>query len=341
MHSHRIQVVFFLALLFVALALTFVMFLPYLSALFMSLVFYIVSRPVFERILRLVGGKVWLAALFTTLLIVVIIILPLIIFGVVIFDDARNFYVQLTSGDGGLLDSWQGYIDRTITRLIPEANINLEQFIGKGLNYLLNNIAALFAGFLGLILNLVIMLVSLFFLFKDGDRLKAAIFDISPLSNNYDQNIFDQVEMAVSSVVKGNLLIAILQGIVSSVGFAIFGVSNPALWGTVAAVAALIPSVGTSVVLIPVVLYVFVSSGIGNAIGLAIWGVVFVGLIDNILYPILVERGIRIHPFLIFLAVLGGVSVFGLLGFIIGPVVLSVLFILSRMFPRIISKKTA
>src|SRR6185295_6432156 len=122
---------------------------------------------------------------------------------------------------------------------------------------------------------------------------------VSPLADNYDEKIFKKLKQAIRSVVVGSLVVGVIQGTLTGLGFFIFGVPNPALWGSIAVVAALIPGIGTSLVLIPGILYLFFVSTHLHALGLLIWGILAVGLIDNLLGPMLVNRGVHIHPFLI------------------------------------------
>jgi len=144
----------------------------------------------------------------------------------------------------------------------------------------------------------------------------------------------------VNSVVKGSLIVGVVQGVLTGVGFALFGVPNPALWATIAAIASLIPTIGTGLVLIPGISYLFLVGASSNAIGLIIWGVFAVGLVDNFLGPKLIERGVKIHPFLILLSVLGGIGLFGPIGFLAGPLILSWLFALLDMYPALIKPDT-
>jgi predicted PurR-regulated permease PerM len=112
----------------------------------------------------------------------------------------------------------------------------------------------------------------------------------------------------------------------------IFDIPAPAVWGAVAAIAAFIPGIGTSLVIVPGIIYLLLTGNTAYAIGLAIWGAVAVGLIDNVLGPHLVNKGVHIHPFLILVSVLGGLSTFGPIGFILGPLVLALLFALLEVY---------
>jgi predicted PurR-regulated permease PerM len=180
------------------------------------------------------------------------------------------------------------------------------------------------------------MILSLFYFLRDGKKFIATIIDLSPLHDEFDKKIFSRIILAVNSVVRGSLIIGLIQGLLTGVGFYIFSAPSPVLWGTVAAVASLVPSIGTSLILVPAILFLFFTGQTINALGLIIWGGVAVGLIDNFLGPILIKRDIHIHPLLILLSALGGVAFFGPIGFLAGPVSLALLFALFDIYPDII-----
>ena len=174
--------------------------------------------------------------------------------------------------------------------------------------------------------------MSLYYLLKDGQKLKRAAIEYSPLANIDDEMILKKLELAIGSVIKGNFTIAFIQGILAFIGFTIFGVPNAILWGAAAAVAALIPSVGTALVLLPAVALLFLSGQLFPAVGLLLWGMLAVGLIDNFLGPKLIGRGMKLHPLLVLFSVLGGLVFFGPVGFLLGPIILSLLFALLHIY---------
>ena len=155
----------------------------------------------------------------------------------------------------------------------------------------------------------------------------------------HDETIFNKLALAINSVVRGNLAVAIIQGILTAVGFTIFGVPNAVLWGSVAAITALIPGIGTALVIFPAIIFLFISGEALSAFGLLLWGVMAVGLIDNFLGPKLASRGMRLHPFLILLSIFGGIGFFGPIGFLLGPIILSLLFALLEIYSLISKAK--
>ena len=166
------------------------------------------------------------------------------------------------------------------------------------------------------------------------------ILAASPLQDAHSAELLDKVEAAIASVTKGTILIALLQGVLTGIGFALAGLPNPVLWASIAAFAAMIPAIGTGLVIVPAVAYLAFIGQTPSATILAVWGLGIVGTVDNLLRPMLIGRGIKIHPLIILFSALGGLQFFGILGFFVGPVVLAVLFALFEMYPKIVQNHT-
>ena len=145
----------------------------------------------------------------------------------------------------------------------------------------------------------------MFFFLKDNARWKRAIKILSPLSDADDEKIINKLSLAVNGIIKGYLFIVFIQGTLVSIGFALFGVPNPALWGLVAMITALVPAIGSGLVSIPAIIFLVATGQTMNALGLLIWAVVIVGTIDNILNPIVVGSKINLPPLLILFSVFG------------------------------------
>jgi predicted PurR-regulated permease PerM len=180
--------------------------------------------------------------------------------------------------------------------------------------------------------SFILMLLIIFYLLKDGERWKQSLMTLSPLGQENDARIMDRLALAVNGVVKGSLLIAIVQGILLGFGFWIFNVPNGALWGVVAAVLSFIPTFGTALVSGPAIIFLFLKGDTTSAVGLLVWAVVIVGLVDNFLGPLVVGRKINIPSILILFSVLGGIALVGPVGILVGPLTLSLLYTLIAMY---------
>jgi len=343
MNNRKPQLYFLLVILAGTFVLVFFIFRPFLYALALAMVFATVFQPVYKKIVGFTRGRRGLSALATILIVVAFIFPPLIFLGIQIFQETQQLYSSLAEGGwgnavlnifNGLRDSFQKYFPAT-----QEFSLNIDQYLKQGLIWLLQHLGSIFGSFAKMAVSSLLFLIALYYLLKDGQKLKAAIIALSPLSDADDEAIFIKLGKAIDSVMRGNLLIALVQGVLTSVGFAIFGVPNAALWGSVAAIAALIPGIGTALVLAPAILFLFLKGEVFSGVGLIVWGVGAVGLVDNFLGPKLVGRGMQLHPLIILLSVLGGIGFFGPIGFLLGPLTVSLLFALLSIYSSLMTKE--
>ncbi|KKW20003.1 MAG: hypothetical protein UY63_C0003G0016 [Parcubacteria group bacterium GW2011_GWA2_51_10] len=336
----KLQPYFLLALLVGALVLTYVIYRPFLAALALAAVLSVIVSPLYQRILRAIPTRDGLAALATVAISVILILVPISFLVSRIAIESEQLYVSLTLLEGrAYLDATLTSLDRTLGTYIPglsgfseTASADIENYARQGLAWLLRESGRIFSSIAALALNFFIFFIALFYFLRDGGKFKRKVIEFSPLPDSADEKIAQRLEAAIHSVVKGNLAIALIQGVLAAVGFAIFGVPHSILWGTIAAVAALIPGIGTALVIIPAIIFLFVTGSTGAALGLLVWGLLAVGLVDNFLGPKLIGHGMQLHPLLVLLAVLGGILFFGPLGIFLGPLTLSLLFALLSVY---------
>ena len=335
--NHQKSELYFLLILLVGIfILAFFIFKPFLYALILAIVFATVFEPVHKMTLVITRERKGLAAFLATAPVLIVVVAPLALLGIQIFQEATGLYSSLVeNGSATDLSRFVGDTIQGLTRFSPvpiEFSLDVSQYLKQGLSWLLQHLGPLFANVARAMVGIFIFLVALYYLFKDGRKLKAAVVALSPLQDIHDETIFNKLGLAINSVIKGNLAVALIQGMLTAVGFAIFGIPNATLWGSVAAITALIPGIGTALVLLPAILYLYFSGETFFAVGLLVWGMVAVGLVDNFLGPKLASYSMRLHPFFILLSVLGGVGFFGPLGFLLGPLVLSLLFALLEIY---------
>jgi predicted PurR-regulated permease PerM len=208
--------------------------------------------------------------------------------------------------------------------------------IGTTVRSISNNAFQTVSGLLSNVFNFFLFLFlfffTIFFIFRDGQSIKQVIMDVSPIAQQQEYILFKKVGAAVDGVVKGAFLTALIQGAAATVGFQIFGVPHPILWGLFTIMAALVPSIGTSLSIVPAVIYLLLTGHIAAAIGLAIWGAVAVGLIDNLVGPKIIGSRTQLHPLLVLISVLGGLQVFGFVGFLLGPIIMAIFVALVDMY---------
>lgn len=342
MDREKSQIYFLFLLLALTAVLSFFILRPFLFAFVLALVFAVIFQPLHEKMLKYTFNHEGLAAFATTVVIVILIFTPLALLGAQIFQELKELYLSLA---GGGKDNILNALDKLAVishRYFPSAQditAGIDQYFKQGLSWLLNNLGAVFSNFAKMVMTAFLFIFSLYYLLKDGQKLRKKIINLSPLNDADDETIIKKLELAVSSVVRGNFAIAFIQGALTALGFTVFGVPNAILWGAAATVASLIPSLGTSLVFIPAIILLFAGGRVFSAVGLLIWGILAVGLIDNFLGPKLIGRGMQLHPLLVLLSVLGGIGFFGIIGFILGPIILSLLFTLFDIYPYVNSNQ--
>lgn len=332
MKQDTLRTTFFLTLLAGVLVVTYLVMQPYLVTLAIAATAAVVFQPVYERLCTLYKGKETLAALTMVVLTFVLVLLPLTLIGIQIATEAGTLYQAFRSGSSlfprELIESVQG----TVQQYLPGASVNINQYAGQALNWVAGSMQSFFAGTVRAVLLLFLGTIAYFYMLRDGKAFVGTLMELSPLTQKEDENICKRLHRAINSVIRGSLIIAVLQGIVTGIGLALFGIPSAVLLGSVAGVGALIPTVGTTIVLLPVVAYLGITGEYVSAIGLTAWGALAVGMIDNFLHPLLVGRGMRMHPLFIFFAVIGGISYFGVSGIILGPLTMSLLIGLLDIF---------
>lgn len=344
MDNKKLQLYFFLGLLLAVLVLVFALFRPFVAPIALAFMAAIIVKPVDRKILSAVKGRRTLAAVATTLFVILVILVPIGLLFQQIIVEAVQFYNDIREGGLGGFNQAISYVLEPIQRVFPGFDPDLRGAVTALADALVSNATKIFSSTASLVLGLFVAVLSLFYILRDGHRFRKAIVELSPLSDKYDTEIIDKVERAVNSVVRGSLFVALTQGVLATIGFFIFGVPHALLWGALAAVAALLPGIGTGLVVIPAVLYLVATGSYGFAIGLTIWGAVAIGLVDNIVLPVIVGRGFTVHPLLILLSVLGGLAFFGPIGLFLGPLVLALFFALIEIYKLLIlddkAKKT-
>lgn len=335
------SLIFFWIIFAVTGTFAYLIFAPYLTSLFLGLVLAIVLQPVHIWFAHKFEGKTTLAALMTALLAVFAIIIPIFVMGSIMTQEVVNAYNLLTQSGDGALVSMTNRVNEFFQHVLPAASIRIDlpSLVGSFLQYVGSNLNAFFFSIVGVLFSALLMLFALYYFLRDGDKLRHFVMEWSPLPERYDENILDKLAAAVSAVVKGSLVSAVAQGAGVGLGFALFGIQGGLLWGVVAVFAALIPVVGTGLITVPAVLYLILNGKILFGVLLLAYSIVLVGNIDTFLRPYLMRKNLDIHPLIILLSVLGGLTVFGPVGFIAGPVVIALFFVLLELYPQLMRGK--
>ncbi|MBI5582898.1 MAG: AI-2E family transporter [Deltaproteobacteria bacterium] len=334
----------FIAFLIGVLYLFYLIIRPFLNDIFISILIALVFYPVFTRLTRWFRGRAIPAALITVLLVILLFIVPIALLSGVITTQSFELYQSLSRGLEGkslaaLLDVQIDLLHRMLDRLgLRNYDIDVWRYIETALasisDFIYREMTILAKGFIGVLLDIIIVLFISFFLLADGENFLREISAVSPLEDAHHQRIISQLERTVKATLKGSVIVALVQGTLGGIGFWIFGIPSAAFWGVCMLLSSVIPLVGTALIWVPAALYLALASSFWMGLGLALWGTLIIAGADNILRPILLKGEVNLHPLLTFLSVLGGLMYFGFLGFILGPVVLSSLMTLLDIYKK-------
>jgi predicted PurR-regulated permease PerM len=253
--------------------------------------------------------------------------------GATIFNQAQNAYQFIASnGDTSLFIQ---KIDTSINNLMPNGfTFDTHEKVVNLTSFLSNNIGNFFTSTFNTILMTLLTIFTMFYLLKNGDEWRDGLIKILPLSEKNIKEILFSLKNSINRILKGSFFIAIVQGILSWIGLWIFGVPNPALWGVVAGMASFIPTLGTSIVFIPAILFLLFTGMQIQALGLLLWAMILVGMIDNILSPYIISKNTEVPSIFILFSILGGISLMGPIGILMGPLILSLLYSLIAIYRK-------
>lgn len=337
MDKDTLQKYFFIGLLGVISVLVFMIFLPFMEVLILSAIFAIVLSPLQRRLTTRLGGRKGLSAFILVISFLVVILTPSVFLTFKLLDESKAIYTQLTSeSQVDYIKKVSDAIEKPIQKFSPDFSINVGEWASAGADWITSHLTAILSSVFTIVTNIVLIFFSLFFFLRDGEKFKRILIGLSPLNDKYDEKISLKIKQTVNTTVVSVLLISVIQGFLSGLGMWLFGIPNPTLWGTVSAVASLVPGLGTTITFVPAIIYSYLSGNIPHMIGLTIWWLVAVSLIDNLLTPYLYSRNVQIHQLIMLFAVLGGLVFFGPVGFIFGPIVLALFFSLIDIYQDLI-----
>jgi predicted PurR-regulated permease PerM len=320
-------------LLIVAASLAFLWILwPLYGAILWATVMAIMFAPLYRHLSGPMRQRPNVAALVTILIVVVMVILPLTAIAASLVQEAASLYDRIQSGElnfgqyfkqvADALPSWA----QELLNWLGLANLGAVQDklaygLQQGSQFLATQILSIGQSTFQFIINLCVMMYLLFFLLRDGDALFEGIRNAVPLQTEQQRALFTKFTTVIRATVKGDILIALLQGILGGLVFWFLGIHAPLLWGVLMVFLSLLPAIGASLVWLPVAIYLLATGAIWQGVVLIAFGALVIGLVDNILRPALVGKDTKMPDYVVLISTLGGLEVFGLNGFVIGPAI--------------------
>lgn len=335
--------VLLLALLATVLYLCSKVLLPFLSVILWAVVFAVLFHPTYQRVLARTPNSRGMASAYTTALVFFVIILPILALGLAVSSELHS---TLLNGPAQLLEMVK-HPDPRYARVVNRSLEVLQNRFGVDENQVREQVQALAArassillqgtmnvlgGVIEFLVALAMILFTLFYCFRDGEKMVALLADFLPLEQSRSRILLMRIAELIHASVYGVVVLAMIQGLLGGIAFWFLGVPSPLVWTLVMGLMATIPMLGTFVVWIPAAIYLAIQGSYAAALGLCVWGSVVIGMSDNLLRPVLVGQRTQMHELLIFFSVLGGLNVFGLLGILMGPVLMAMATALLTAF---------
>lgn len=318
---------FFLLAYILAIVTLAIIFRPFIYSMIMGVVLGVFFFPLNDFLIRKGLKKNLSASLLVTLIFLIIIGSSYLFINSVVHE-ATQTYFFIASYDFSEVDQFlENYLGITIsTRVFAEPIMrNIEDAFSLSLPRLLGSFAEIMVG-------LFFMLFLLFYIFKDGENIMSSVMNVLPVSNSHKDQIKKESRKVLYGVMYGQVLIAIIQGVLGGLAFFIFGIKNPVFWGFIMAVLAFIPLLGTPLVWAPAGLLQLINGNLVSGIGILLFGSLIMFSIENIVRPKYIGKKSGMHPLLVLLSIFGGIMLFGVLGLIIGPILVALCVLVIKIF---------
>lgn len=320
-----------LMLVVVSVALVWIL-LPFYGAVLWGAIIALLFTPLYRWLLPRLHGRRSLAALLTITAATLIVVLPSVLLSGALAREARQMFELVESGEvqpaqwlRGLFDTLPAWITAPLGHFgladFDTVQLELTEALTKASKFLATQTLNVGQNALGLLVSVFIALYLAFFLVRDGDDLVRAVHRAMPLASDDRQALLEEFGTVLRATVKGNLVIAVVQGALGGLAFWVLGVPGALLWAALMAVLSLLPVVGAGLVWLPVAVGLFVTGSPWQAVGLVVFGVLVIGLVDNLLRPILVGRQTGLPDYLVMITTFGGIALLGINGFVVGPTV--------------------
>ena len=340
MDRERLKMVAFLVFFIGLFVLTFLVFKPFLGILVLAITLSILLHPLYKKFVRIFGGSKNFVAMLFVVIALFFLIMPVVFLGLQIFDQAKNFFSLSHAGQGQYLQAIQQGIETPIRNFVPNFTLNIADSFDKGIIIVSENLSSVLSQTTFIFFEMFFLLFALFFFLRDGEKMLASFIALSPFEEEQNKEIIHSVHRTITSVVRGTLFVGLIRLLLIVAVFYLFAIPGALLWGSVGGLVALVPGVGTPLIVVLAVLYFLSTGNILFAVGMGSFGILIGIIVDNMLSAHFFGKGLDAPSIFVLFSILGGIIFFGPLGFIFGPIVLSLFVSAIDMYKILILKTT-
>ncbi len=316
---------------------------PFLLTCFWGAVLAVIFYNVYRRFRIWFRGRAGLAAGVTTLLVVLFVLVPLALLTLALVNQAIGIYGQIESGQFNSALVFD-YVDTRLPRLADslsefgvsttDLRTKLNTAVGQAGQYLANWAIGFGSSLFSVIIQFTLVIYLLYFFLLDGKEIQRSLIRTIPMGNNRERTLFNRFALVARATLKGTLIVAFVQGAIGGLLFAVLGIPAALLWAVAMMLLALLPVGGSAIVWVPAAIIMFLQGNIGAGITIVVVGALIIGLVDNLLRPLLVGRDTHMPDYVVLISTLGGIALFGLSGFVVGPTVAALFITVWQMMGR-------
>jgi len=341
LNKNKTMKLFFLGLFALIIVFLLYIFKYYLWVFTFSFIFYVALKPVFEKLNRKFKSRA-LCSTLMTLMLFFLVLTPSMLLLFSLYSQSTELYQKINRNQSEIRLSIEGFFSdsknkpewqENIAEALDYFEVDRDQiaekivaFMSTKLDQVSDDIKTIISLPVVLMIKFFLMILIIFFLFKDGNKTDGAIYKILPFPDDIERDIISKLKEVIYVLVFGNLIIMIIQGTMVGLGLSICGITNPLLWGTIASVLSLIPVIGTTLIWGPAAIFLALTGNYGCAAFVSIWSFSWYMILENLVKPKAFGDKLNFHPLIFFFLLLGSIQAFGLPGVIIGPIFLSLFY---------------
>ena len=319
--------------------LTFLVFQPFLCIMMIAIVLAILFHPLYKNMIAVFHGGKSVVACFIVIIALVFVIIPFIVFGLQILGQAQNFFSLTHDNQAGYVIAIQQHANTLIQHVVPSYSLNITDILAKIQSLISDNLGNLVSQTTYIFFQIFFLLFTFFLFLRDGDQMLETCISLSPFGKEQNRKVIDSTYRTITSLVREMFYVGLIRFALIAAAFYVLGIPNAFVWGSIGGIIGMIPGLGTPFVVIPTIIYLALCGNTFAAIGMAIFGLLVFFFIDNLLSTYLFGKDWKVPPLFILFSILGGITLFGPLGFIFGPIILSLFMSAIDMYKILVLKR--
>lgn len=340
MERKRLELVIFSTLFIGLSVLIFFVFIPFISILVLSVVLSVIFNPLQKKLITIFPNGKNLVAFILVIIALIFFITPILFFGLQILGQAQSFFSLTQASQTQYIHVIEQNINTLVQHFVPNFSFNIVDAMSKVVDFVSLNLGGLISQTAYIFFQLLFLLFASFFFLRDGDKMLESLVSLSPFEKEQNKEIISSVYLTITSFIRGTIFVGLIRFALLATAFYCFGIPNALFWASIGGIVSMVPGFGTPFAVIPAFIYLLLYGNIFWAFGMVLFGILLVFFIDNALSAYFFGKGLNVSPIFVLLSIIGGIISFGPLGFIFGPIILSLFISSIDIYKILVLKKS-